>query len=77
MHVRSQFRADGARRYEDVEGGLNRMTLAKFESIIRSSGLTVEFLRYYPVRGLPFVKDIPVIRELLVASAACVLRKTH
>jgi ubiquinone/menaquinone biosynthesis C-methylase UbiE len=77
MEVRSQFRKDGARRYEDVEGGLNRMTLAKFENIISSSGMHVEFLEYYSVKGLPLVKHIPMIRELLVASAACILRKPH
>lgn len=75
MQVRSRFRNDGAQRYEDVEGGLNRMTLAKFEKIIGRSGMHTEFLEYYAVKGLPLVKTIPVIRELLVASAACILRK--
>jgi len=75
MQVRSQFRKDGARRYEEVEGGLNRMTLTKFERIIRNSGMQMEFLKYYSVKGLPLVKHIPMIRELLVASAACILRK--
>ena len=27
MAVRSLYRSDGATRYEDVEGGLNRMTV--------------------------------------------------
>jgi SAM-dependent methyltransferase len=75
MEARSHFRSDGARYYQDVEGGLNRMTLSKFEKIIRNSGLRVEFLRYYPVKGLPVVGRIPVVRELFVAAAACILRK--
>lgn len=75
MQVRSRFRNDGAVRYEDVEGGLNRMSLAKFEKIIRNSGMKIEFLDYYAVKRIPLVKKVPVIRELLVASAACVLRK--
>lgn len=75
MEVRSHFRKDGARRYEEVEGGLNRMSLAKFEGIIRKSGMEIEFLKYYPVKSLPLVEKIPLVRELLVASAACILRK--
>jgi len=75
LEARSHFRQDGARRYEDVEGGLNRMTLAKFESIIQTSGMKVEFLKCYPVKGLPGVERMPILRELLVASAACILRK--
>ena len=75
MDARSHFRSDGARRYQDVEGGLNRMTLSKFERIIRNSGLRTEFLRYYPVKRLPVVSKIPVVRELFVAAAACILRR--
>lgn len=75
MKARSHFRFDGARRYEDVEGGLNRMTLSKFERIIRSSGMQIEFLKYYPVKGLPGVDKLPVVRELLVGAATCILRK--
>ncbi len=39
MNVRSHFRHDGATRYEDIESGLNKMTVAKFERIISASGL--------------------------------------
>ena len=74
MKVRSNFRQDGALRYEDVEGGLNRMTVAKFERIIQGSGMQMDFFRCYPVKGMPWVERLPVLRELLVASVACVLR---
>jgi len=75
MEARSRFRSDGARRYEEVEGGLNRMTVSKFERIMRESGMQIEFLKYYPVKDLPAVAKLPVLRELLVASATCILRK--
>jgi SAM-dependent methyltransferase len=75
MRVRSRFRRDGARRYEDVEQGLNRMTLARFEQLIRASGMTVESLNFHPVKGLPMVSHVPVVREFLTAAASCVLRK--
>ena len=76
MNVRSRFKNDGATRYEDVQGGLNRMTVARFESLMRSSGLEVCSLRLFPVKGLPVVKHVPVLRELLTAAASCVLKKS-
>ena len=39
MKVRSRFINDGAMRYEDVEGGLNKMTLRKFERLLAQCGL--------------------------------------
>ncbi|MBL8227466.1 MAG: class I SAM-dependent methyltransferase [Bryobacterales bacterium] len=75
MKVRSLYRSDGARRYEDVEGGLNRMTLAKFGKILHSSGLRIHCISYYPVKGLPLVSRIPLVREFLTAAASCVLEK--
>jgi ubiquinone/menaquinone biosynthesis C-methylase UbiE len=75
MRVRSQFRSDGATRYEDIEGGLNRMTLAKFGRIVKESGMQVEDLYYYSTLGLPLVHKIPLVREFLVSSATCILRK--
>ena len=42
MAVRSRFRNDGATRYEDVEGGLNKMSLKAFERLIGQSGLSVK-----------------------------------
>lgn len=73
MRARSRFRSDGARRYEEVPGGLNRMSLAKFERIIRDSGMRVEYYRAFMTKGLP-VARIPVVRELFGAAAACILR---
>lgn len=74
MKVRQNFRADGATRYEDVQGGLNRMTLAKFEQIIHSSGMKVEWLRYYATKNLPLVTKLPVLREFLTSAVACILK---
>ncbi len=76
MRVRSRFRKDGAERYEDVEGGLNRMSLAKFERTMKESQMSVECLRYFPTKGLPLVERIPLIREFWVSAATCILRKT-
>jgi 2-polyprenyl-3-methyl-5-hydroxy-6-metoxy-1,4-benzoquinol methylase len=75
MRVRSKFRDDGAMRYEEVTGGLNKMTLKKFVDIVNRSKLRLEHLKFYPTKGLPLVDKIPVVRELLVSSATCILRK--
>jgi SAM-dependent methyltransferase len=72
MKVRGSYRNDGATRYEDVQGGLNRMTLAKFEHILAASRLKLEWMRYYPTKRLPLVHKLPVIRELLTSAAASV-----
>lgn len=74
MRVRSHFRFDGAQRYCEVRGGLNQMSLARFERIVRHSGMEIEFLKSYMTKGLP-VSRIPVVRELCASAAACVLRK--
>lgn len=77
MKVRGSYRSDGATHYEDVQGGLNRMTLVKFERILAASQLELEWIHYYPTKGLPLVHKLPVIRELLTSAVACVLRKTE
>ena len=75
MAVRALYRPDGATRYEEVEGGLNRMTVARFERLMRDSGLRVRSLRLIPVRGIPYVTRVPLLRELLTASCSAVLAK--
>lgn len=75
MKVRAHFRADGANRYEEIEGGLNRMSLSKFERIVSSSGMKIDWIRYYASKNLPLVSRLPVLRELLTSSAACLLRE--
>jgi SAM-dependent methyltransferase len=75
MEVRSLFRRDGATRYHEVEGGLNQMTVARFERLMRSSGMQVRSLRLFPVKRLPLVTKIPAIRELFTAACSAVLEK--
>ena len=75
LGIRSRYRADGALRYEECEGGLNRMTLLKFDRIISGCGAKIIYRRNFGVKGLPWVTHLPVIRELMTSSAACVLEK--
>ncbi len=72
MSVRSLYRDDGATRYEEVESGLNKMSLRKFERLVRESGLLVEHREYWCVKRLDFLAYTPV-REFFVNQINCVL----
>ena len=75
MLVRALYRDDRAKRYEEFGdgGGVNRMTVARFERIIAASGMRREFYRNYATRGLPLVTRLPVLRELLTSACTCIL----
>ncbi len=73
LTLRAKFRPDRPSRLQEVDGGLNKMTLNKFEEIIRSSGLQVSEVRLFPTCGVPFVTRVPIVRELLTSAASCVL----
>ena len=75
MAVRNRFRHDGATRLEEVAGGLNKMTLAKFERLIAGCGMEEKFRRYYATKRLPLVTRIPLVREFFVSAIATVLQK--
>lgn len=72
MQVRSRYRNDGAIRYGDVQGGLGKMTIGRFERLVKHSGFRVEWSRRDTVKGLP-VSRVPLIRELLTNNIAAVL----
>ncbi len=77
MNVRKNFRNDGAIRYEDVESGLNKMTIAKFEKIIDQSGLMMSYKNYDCVKALNFLEKVPYIREFFINQVNCILVKKH
>lgn len=73
MAVRARYRADGARRYEEVESGLNRMTVRRFERLAARAGLRMERRRYDCVKGLRVLAFPPLLRELFINNVAAVL----
>jgi ubiquinone/menaquinone biosynthesis C-methylase UbiE len=75
LKLRTRYRADRPTRYEEIEGGLNRMTVARFERIIGESGMRIEHFQLFATAGLPLVTKIPVARELLTGAACCILRR--
>lgn len=66
MKARSHFRSDGAIRYQDVESGLNKMTVSKFEKIISSNDMLIDYRKFRCVKRLDFLARVPFIRELFV-----------
>jgi len=49
---RSHLRNDGATRFGEVEGGLNQMTIARFEELVSASRFCLEMLETVPIRKL-------------------------
>jgi hypothetical protein len=75
MTVRARYRHDGARRYAEVEGGLNKLSLRAFERIVRTSGLRLIECRYVAAKKMHFMTRIPVIRELATVVVTAVLAR--
>jgi SAM-dependent methyltransferase len=49
---RSTFKTDGATRFGEVAGGLNQMTIARFEELIAASAFTFAGLELVPIKKL-------------------------
>ena len=74
LAVRAKYLDDGARRYEDVSGGLNRMTIARFREIVAASPFRFTLLDPVPIRPLRPLARFPQFREYVtsVVRAVCV-----
>ena len=66
FRVRKKFTDDMATSYETVRGGLNRMSLKKFEVIVKNSNFNVVYESYIYVLGLSLMRRVPLLRELLL-----------
>ncbi|MFH0775334.1 MAG: methyltransferase domain-containing protein [bacterium] len=77
MNVRALYRNDGAKRYEEVESGLNKITVKKFERIVSQSGLIIQYKKYSYVKRLNWMKNLPLLRELFINHISCILTLPH
>ncbi len=73
MAVRARFRDDGARRYEEVPGGLNRMTVRRFRRLVREAGLEARSERVDYVKDLAVLGRFPPTAEFFSNRVAAVL----
>jgi SAM-dependent methyltransferase len=71
---RSDLRSDGATRFGEVAGGLNQMTIARFESMVRRSQFSIDRLEPAPIRGLKPL-HCRLTREWTTAVVRAKLRK--
>lgn len=69
---RSDFKTDGATRFAEVAGGLNQMTIARFEALVRDSPLRILQLEAVPIRKLQPIASA-VTREFTTAIVRCTL----
>lgn len=71
---RSDLRDDGATRFGEVEGGLNGMTIARFERLLEKSPFVVDSLETKPIRKLKLV-HYRLTREFTTSVVHCKLLK--
>jgi len=71
---RSTFKTDGATRFSEVAGGLNQMTVARFEELIAGSPLKSASLELVPIGKLRHFHN-RLTREFTTAIVRCRLVK--
>jgi SAM-dependent methyltransferase len=69
---RSDFKSDGATRFGEVEGGLNQMTVRRFEELVKRSEFRFKYLKTTPIRKAKLFFS-PLSREFLTAFVWCKL----
>lgn len=75
MAVRARYRSDGAMRYGDVTGGLNKMTVRRFDRIVEECGLEPELRANEYVKDLRWVARLPGLEEFFTNRVTQVLRR--
>ena len=74
INWRSTFKSDGATRFSEVAGGLNQMTIARFEKLVAASPLQFAQLELVPIRKLRRFHN-RLTREFTTAVVRCRLRR--
>ena len=69
---RSDFKTDGATRFCEVAGGLNQMTISRFERLVEESPLSFAEFEAVPIRKLEPVSS-RLTREFTTAIVRCKL----
>ena len=74
---RSDFRSDGAKKFCEIDGGLNQMTLRRFKRIVAESPFEFETFEAVPIRRTrPFSNFLT--REFLTSIVRCrLVRKSR
>jgi SAM-dependent methyltransferase len=67
---RADFKQDGATRFSETDGGLNRMTVGRFRRLVRRSEFEVEAFEAVPIRRLGWLSN-PLTREFVTSTVRC------
>ncbi|MCB1018879.1 MAG: class I SAM-dependent methyltransferase [Acidobacteria bacterium] len=67
---RSDIRSDGATRFSECAGGLNQMTIRRFERLVEASPLRIDSMECKPIRRTDRFHN-RMTRELLTAIVRC------
>lgn len=70
---RSEFKNDGAKRFSEVAGGLNQMTISRFEKLVRASEFETVMLESVPIKRLKLFSN-RITREFTTSFVRCELR---
>jgi SAM-dependent methyltransferase len=70
---RATFKTDGATRFDEVEGGLNGMTIARFKRLVAESDFEFEEFNAVPIRKLKWLNN-PLTQEFTTATVRCKLK---
>jgi len=70
---RRDFKDDGAQRFHEVDGGLNKMTVRRFERLVERTGFQIDALEAIPIRPLRWAAN-RVTREFTTSFVRCALR---
>jgi len=71
---RSTFKTDGATRFSEVAGGLNQMTIARFEEFVARSPFKISAIELVPIRKVQAFHN-RLTREFTTAIVRCSLVK--
>jgi SAM-dependent methyltransferase len=69
---RSDFKSDGARRFGEVAGGLNQMSVRRFKDVLAASNFEIEEFEAVPIRKARRLSN-PLTRELFTSIIRCKL----
>jgi SAM-dependent methyltransferase len=70
LRWRAHFKADGATRFHEVDGGLNQMTIRRFCQLVHESPFRFDHFEVVPIRKLRFLNN-SVTREYFTSLVRC------
>ena len=72
MRWRNDFKHDGAKKFAEVEGGANQMTIRRFEELVEKSAFRFEHMEPRPIRAARKLHS-RLTREFLTSMVNCKL----